>query len=207
MRMTLLNSASTTSVLSVVGLLLLLQALVVTVQGALAPGYEDHYWCPSSSYCVRPINPGPSFAGPQSAFQDCYDPLTETSVEGAFTGALSDTDIPEGWVLDPGACTRNEVVPSGACPGRTEVIVVSDPCDVVSDVICNGAYQCSAARKWVRVTVDKAASSDATTVAAADILVANTVEEASAAVVGTTTRAAAAAAMSLVAAAAVAFVV
>ena len=201
MRMTL---SASTSVLSVVGSLLLHE--VVSVQGALAPGYEDHYWCPSSSYCVRPINPGPSFAGPQSAFQDCYDPLTETSVEGVFTGALSDTDTPEGWVLDPGACTRTEVVPDGACPGRTEVIVVSDPCDVVSDVVCNGAYQCSAAKKWVRVTVDKAASSDATTVAAADIMVANTVEEAASAAVGTTTRATAAV-VGMVAAAAVGSVV
>ena len=199
--------AASNSVLSVVGSLLLLQAFIVTVQGALAPGYEDHWWCPSASYCKRPLNPGPDFAGPQSAFYDCYDPVTATSAQAVWTGSLSDTDEPEGWVLDPGLCTRTEAVPTGACPGRTEVIVVSDPCDVVSDVVCNGAYQCSAAKKWVRVTVDKAASSDATTVAAADILVANTVEEASAAVVGTTTRAAAAAAMSLVAAAAVAFVV
>ena len=191
--------AASNSVLSVVGSLLLLQAFIVSVHGALAPGYEDHWWCPSASYCKRPLNPGPDFAGPQSAFYDCYDPVTATSAQAVWTGSLSDTDEPEGWVLDPGLCTRTEAVPTGACPGRTEVIVVSDPCDVVSDVVC-GAYQCSAAGKWVRVTVDKAASSDATTVAAADIMVANNIEEASAAAVGTTM---AAAAVSFVAAAAV----
>lgn len=176
----MMTLSASTSVLSVVGSLLLLKAFVATVHGALAPGYEDHWWCPSSSYCKRRLNRGPGCAGRQSAFSDCYDPVTETSVKAVWTGYLSDMDAPEGWVLDPGPCTRTVVVPQvgcgrqsrrGACPDRTTVLVVNDPCDVASNVVCNSVYQCSAAKKWVRLTVDKAC--DATTVEAADIMVAN----------------------------------
>ena len=110
--------SASTSVLSVVGSLLLLQAFVATVHGALPPGYEDHWWCPSSSYCKRRLNKGLECTGRQSAFSDCYDPVTETSVEAVWTGYLSDMDAPEGWVLDPGPCPRTVVVPQVPCGRR-----------------------------------------------------------------------------------------
>ena len=114
----MMTLSASTSVLSVVGSLLLLQAFVATVHGALPPGYEDHWWCPSSSYCKRRLNKGLECTGRQSAFSDCYDPVTETSVEAVWTGSLSDMDAPEGWVLDPGPCPRTVVVPQVPCGRR-----------------------------------------------------------------------------------------
>ena len=97
----MIKLSASTSFLSAVGLLLL--HAFICVQGALPPRYEDNMWCPSSSYCDRPVNPDIT-AGPQSVFHECYNPITNTIID-VWTGSLSETVAPAGWVMDPAPCT------------------------------------------------------------------------------------------------------
>ena len=73
---------------------------------ALPPGYETDNWCPPGC-CDRPVNPGEGFAGPQSAFHECYDPGTGNVVDEVWTGELTNTTVPEGWV-SPEPCAEED---------------------------------------------------------------------------------------------------
>ena len=76
------------------------------VTAVLPPGYEDVMWCPEG-YCRRAVNPGEGFAGPASAFNECYSPSTDSVVDEVWTGELSETVAPEGWIENPASCGVN----------------------------------------------------------------------------------------------------
>lgn len=92
------------SLVSIAATILSLQNLSF-VTAVLPPGYEDVMWCPEG-YCRRAVNPGEGFAGPARAFNECYDPSTNTVVDEVWTGELSETVAPEGWIKDPVSCSR-----------------------------------------------------------------------------------------------------
>jgi len=73
----------------------------------LPPGYEDVMWCPEG-YCRRKVNPGDGFSGPQRAFNECYNPSTDSVVDEVWTGELSETVAPEGWIENPASCVTDE---------------------------------------------------------------------------------------------------
>ena len=64
-------------------------------------------WCPEG-YCRRAVNPGDGFAGPASAFNECYSPSTDSVVDEVWTGELSETVAPEGWIENPASCVTDE---------------------------------------------------------------------------------------------------
>jgi len=78
--------------------------ITFVADAALPPGYEDNMWCPEG-YCDMPVTTNPTgFVGPSSAFHECYDSSTNTTVDEVWTGSLSDTVVPEGWIEFPDEC-------------------------------------------------------------------------------------------------------
>ena len=78
-------------------------SLIRSSSAALPPGYEDEMWCPVGS-CSRQIVLEPGFAGPNSAFVECFDPSSGSVVDEVWTGTLSETVAPDGWVVNPDSC-------------------------------------------------------------------------------------------------------
>ena len=66
-----------------------------------------HYqiWCPPDN-CEIYTNPY-GYAGADSSFFKCYNPVTDETTDGVWTGSLSDTSAPEGYV-EPEMCTGSE---------------------------------------------------------------------------------------------------
>eukprot|EP00579_Thalassiosira_antarctica_P028335 CAMPEP_0202004858 /NCGR_PEP_ID=MMETSP0905-20130828/10068_1 /ASSEMBLY_ACC=CAM_ASM_000554 /TAXON_ID=420261 /ORGANISM="Thalassiosira antarctica, Strain CCMP982" /LENGTH=274 /DNA_ID=CAMNT_0048562303 /DNA_START=74 /DNA_END=898 /DNA_ORIENTATION=+ len=86
----------------------LLSVIVVGVANAaqaLPPGYEDQIWCPPDN-CEIYTNPY-GYVGADSSFFKCYNPATDETTDGVWTGSLSDTSAPEGYV-EPEMCTGSE---------------------------------------------------------------------------------------------------
>ena len=140
----MIQISASTSFLSAVGLLLL--HAFVSVQGALPSGYEDNMWCPSSSYCDRPVNPDIT-AGPQSVFHECYNPITNTIID-VWTGSLSETVAPAGWVMDPAPCTTERATVTAMLRGgRTtrNMTPASSPENQSSDTTSSSDRQ-----QWLR---------------------------------------------------------
>ena len=100
--MFLLSTSHMISLVSIAATILSLQNLSF-VTAALPPGYEDVMWCPEG-YCRRAVNPGDGFVGPARAFNECYSPSTDSVVDEVWTGELSETVAPEGWIENPASC-------------------------------------------------------------------------------------------------------
>merc|ERR1719378_1652143 len=94
---------TTTVLLKAAAAAALLSSQLHSVVAALPPGYEDSMWCPEG-YCDRYVEQPEGFAGPASVFHECYNPSTNATDPGVWTGSLSETVAPDGWVEGPEAC-------------------------------------------------------------------------------------------------------
>ena len=70
--------------------------VVILSSAVLPPGFEDEAFCPVGA-CIRDIR-RPGTVGSRSASVECYDPTSDEVYDEVWTGSLSDTVVPPGWV-------------------------------------------------------------------------------------------------------------
>ena len=88
----------------------LLFCLLSLASAVLPPGYEDELYCPSNS-CLRRRKMQHGFAGPRSAFHECWCQEDGSIVKPKSWGAKIDPTVKEKLLQDKwhgGTCHRQE---------------------------------------------------------------------------------------------------
>merc|ERR1719428_173856 len=66
-------------------------------------------WCPEG-YCDRYKRHEGGWCGPSSTFHECFDPSSNTIVKAVWTGSLTRTKAPKGWVSNPDRCDEERII-------------------------------------------------------------------------------------------------
>jgi len=71
--------------------------LASTALATLPPGYEDEAYCPPGS-CLRDVRRPSGALGAASGGTECFNPSSNVVTDEIWTGSLTDTQPPAGWV-------------------------------------------------------------------------------------------------------------